>query len=60
MSIVNNILQNKINIHDALHGFIQGRETGMGNMEVKLAHQLAGIFHRPIFQVFIDMHKSYN
>ena len=29
-------------------------------MEAKLEQQLAGILHKPLFQVFIDVRKAYN
>ena len=29
-------------------------------METKLEQQLAGIFHEPLFQVFIDVRKVYD
>ena len=28
-------------------------------MEANLAHQLDGISHKPLFQVFLDVHKAY-
>ena len=34
--------------------------TGTAIMEAKLEHQLAGIVHGPLFQVFSDMKKAYD
>ena len=58
-SIMNNRLRSAINLHDALHGFRQGREAGTMTTEANMAQQLAGIFHEPLFQVFIDVRKAY-
>ena len=58
--IVNNRLRNSITLHDALHGFIQGRGMGTATIEANLAQQLVGIVHEPLLQVFIDMKKSYD
>ena len=35
------------------------RGTGMAFMEAKLVQQLAGIVHKPLFYVFIDVRKVY-
>ena len=47
-------------LHNALHGFIQGRGTGKATMGANLAKKLAGIVHEPLFQGFIDVRKAYN
>ena len=47
-------------IHDALHGFRLGRGMGTETLEAKLAQQLAGIAHKPLFQVFLDVRKAYD
>ena len=60
MSIVNNRLQISITLHDTLHGFSKGGRMKTTIIEAKLAHQLAGIVHEQLFQVFIDVRKSYN
>ena len=57
--IVKNRLQSIIILHDALHGFKQGRGTGTVIMEARLEQKLVGILHEPLFQVFIDVQKSY-
>ena len=59
-SIVNSRLQSSIVLHDVLHGFRQGRGTGTVIMKAKLEQQLAWIFHKPLFQVFLDVSKSYD
>ena len=51
-SIMNKMLQSSITLHNALHGFRQGREMGTATMEVNLAQQLAGLCHEPISRFF--------
>ena len=59
-SILNSGLQRFIVINDVLQGFRQGRGTGTAITEAKLEEQLAGIFHVPFFQVFINVRKFYD
>ena len=59
-TIVNCRLQSSIVLHDLLHGFRQRRGAGTAIIESKLEQQLAGIVHEPLFQVFIDVSKTYN
>ena len=47
-------------MHDALHGFRIGRGIGTVTMEEKLTQQLVGLVHETLFQVFIDVRKSYD
>ena len=54
-----NILRDAITLHNALHGFRHGRGTGTATTEENMAQQLAGIYHEPLLQVFIDVHKAY-
>ena len=58
-SIVKNRLQSTTILHDVLHRFRQGRGTGTAIMEENMEHQLAGVIHEPLFQVFIDVQKAY-
>ena len=46
-------------LHDALHGSREGRGAGTPMLDAKLAQQLGGISHEPLFQVFMDVCKSY-
>ena len=59
-SIINNLLWSYIILHDSLHEFRQGMGTGISNLEEKLEQQLAGIFHKPLLQVLLDVRKAYN
>ena len=47
-------------IHDALHGFRTGMDMGTTTLEAKLAQQLAGIAHEPLFQIFLNVRKAYD
>ena len=58
-SILNIRLQSTTILRDALHGFRQGRGTRAAIMEAKLEHQLEGIVHKPLLQVFINVLKAY-
>ena len=57
-SIMNNNLQSSFIMHDAVHGFSEGRETGTATLEAKLAQQLAGICHDPLFKVLLFVKSS--
>ena len=58
--MVNCRLKRSMTLHDALHGLRAGRGTGTSILEAKLTQQLAGIAHRPLFQVFLDVQKVYD
>ena len=47
-------------LHDALNGFRDRRGTGTDTLEVKLVQQLAGIAHKLLIQVFLDVRKAYD
>ena len=48
-----------MSLHQALHGFRAGKVTLTETLEEKLAQQLVGISHEPLFQVFLDVWKAY-
>ena len=54
------ILWTSLTLHDALHGFIQGRGEGKATIEENMAHQRTVIVQEPLFWLFIDVSKSYN
>ena len=58
--VVNCRLKMSVGMHNALHGFREGRGTGMATLEYKLEHQLAGLAHKPLFQVLLDVQKAYD
>ena len=37
-----------------------GRGTGTATLESKLAQQLVGLAHEPLFQMFLDIRKVYD
>ena len=49
-----------IQLHDCLHGFIQGRDMGKATTKVKLVQQLAYLDQAPLYRSFIDLRKAYN
>ena len=56
---VNFWLNRGVTLHDELHGFKAGRGIGTATLEAKLDHQLVGITHEPLFQVFLDVQNAY-
>ena len=60
INIINAHLRASISIHDALHGFRQVRGIITATLEDKLVQKFVGICHEPLFQVFLDVKKSYN
>ena len=58
--VVNCWLKRAVVLHDALHGFRGGRGTGTATLESKLAQQLVGLAHEPLFQMFLDIRKVYD
>ena len=59
-TIINNRLGMDIYIHDALYRFIQGRGKVTDTLGAKLAQQLAGIFHEPLFHIFLELREIYD
>ena len=60
VTVVNFQLNRRVTLHKALNGFRAVRVVVTSTLEAKLAQQLAGIAHKPLFQVLLDMHKTYN
>ena len=60
MSIINNRLRASITLHDTLHVFRWYRGTVTATMKTKLAQKLTGMVHEPLFQVLLDVQKSYH
>ena len=46
-------------LHDALNGFRAGSCTGKATLEAELAQQLAGIAHKTLLQMYLDVQKAY-
>ena len=57
--IMNNRLHYDITLHDAPDGCRKSQGIGTDTLEEKLVQQLAGICREPLFQVLLDVRKSY-
>ena len=60
VTVVNCQIKGSMNLHHALDGFKARRGTRTATLEEKLAQQLAGITHKPLFQMFLDVRKEYD
>ena len=47
-------------LHNAIHGFREGRGMGMATLESNLDWQLLGLVQETLFQVFLDFRKAYD
>ena len=47
-------------MHDVLHVFRAGRDTGTAILALKLAQNLSSIYQYPLFLVFLDLRKAYD
>ena len=59
-AMVNCWINQIVTLDDVLRGFRAGRGMGTATLEAKLLHQLAGISHELLFQVFLGVQKAYN
>ena len=57
--MVNCGLKRSVILHENLYRFRAGRVMGTATLEVKLAQQLEGLVHEPLFQVFWDVCNVY-
>ena len=58
--ILHHQLTTGLQIHDALHGFREGRGTETATLEAKLLQQLAAMREEVLYVIFLDMTKSYS
>ena len=42
------------------HGFREGWGTGLDDLEARLSQKLSRLAQKPLFQVFLGVHKAYN
>ena len=49
-----------LQLHDALHGFREGRGTGTATLEPKLLQQLAAMREEVLYVIFLDLTKAYD
>jgi Reverse transcriptase (RNA-dependent DNA polymerase) len=59
-AIINNRLKEKIQFHDAVHGFRQARGTGTAIIRAKLHMQFAQRTTAPLYLCFMDLRKAYD
>ena len=59
-AVVNCRLKRSVTLHDALHGFREGRDLEKATLEANLAQKLASITHKPLFRVLLDVLKMYD
>ena len=59
-AIINRRLRDRINFHEAVHGFRRARGTGTAIIGAKLIMQLAQRTTRPRYFVFLDLKKAYD
>ena len=60
MVVLNLILKKGMDLHNSLHGFQEEYGTRMATIESMLSHQLAGLDHESLLQVFLDLQKTYD
>ena len=53
-------LMTGIQLHDALHGFWEGRGTGTATLEAKLLQQLAAMREEVLYVILLDLTKAYD
>ena len=49
-----------LQLHDALHGFREGRGTGTATLEAKLLQQLAAMREEVLYVFFLYLTKAYD
>ena len=59
-TIVDTCLRESISFHYVLYGFCAGRVTRAAIIELKLAQELASVYHDPLFLGFWNLRKSYD
>ena len=59
-ALINTRLISSLHFHNVPHRFRSGIWTGKAIMDLKLAQELARVYHYPIFLVLLDLQKSYD
>ena len=59
-SLLNRRITSSITLQDVLHGFQAGRGMGTATLEEKLLQQLTATREAVLFEVFLELHKSYD
>ena len=58
--ILHRRLTTGLQLHDALHGFQEGRGTGTDTLKAKLLQQLAAMREEVLYVIFFGLTKAYN
>ena len=58
--ILHRRLTTVLQLHDALHGFREGRGTGTATLESKLLQQLTAMREEVLYVIFLDLTKAYD
>ena len=56
--ILHRRLTTGLQLHDALHGFREGRGTGTATLEAKLLQNLAAMRKEVLYMIFLDLTKA--
>ena len=57
--VINRRIREAVKYHNVLHGLRIGRGMGTTSIEYKLLHQLAEMKEEVLYEVFLDLRKSY-
>ena len=57
--IINLFLTTSIDFHGVLHGFWAGCGIGTTSLEDKLIHQIMSMRSEVLYEIFMDLYKSY-
>ena len=58
--IIDRRMVGSVEFHDVLLGFISWVGTGTYTLEAKLPHQISGMWQEVIYEIFLDLHNSYD
>ena len=58
-ALIDTCIRASLQMHNVIHGFMDGRGTGTDIMDLKLAQELASIDQDPLFLIFLDLRKDY-
>ena len=59
MGVINQRIRAAVQFHDVLHGFWAGWEMGTTSLEVKFIQQLTAMREEVLYELFLDLRKSY-
>ena len=60
IGMLNRRLTVAIHFHKFLHGFHTGRGTRNTYLEANLIQELIGMMEEVLYEIFLDLHKSYD